>query len=471
MKRYIFAMCFILNCFAISANEIISDDNFKYEVIDDENVAVVSYIGSLTSPSIPAIVEEYVVAEVREGTFVGKSKVISIEIKKDNSVQTALRIHPNAFDGANLTEIIIRRDIESMGEISPWANHPNIETAHIRGANLTKEMLADCSQIIRVNLFSPVTNIEDGAFADCSSLERLWCQHATPLSVTDATFDGIDLNKCVLQVPEDAIATYRATDYWGEFRTISGDSEDTVVDVLTDVKVTLNPSDAQVLNVGETLQLSAIVTEEDETVGDAVVTWNSSAEDVASVDESGLVSAHAAGTATITAAYATDSRTVKSSIEIEVLQPAETENIALILKMPAGTIELPEASLRPTPLRIVAESGYLINSVLLDDREITTELDGEGRYTVAQLAKSATLTVVYVQAPVSSVGGDINTNNIKVCVYNGEISVKGVTQGDVVELYDINGRLLYSTTDHTLFTSYRGPAILIVGNQVFKFSL
>ena len=74
---------------------------------------------------------------------------------------------------------------------------------------------------------------------------------------------------------------------------------------VTAVKVTLNKSSAELIAGVDTLSLQATVTLSDNTEltsgQSGVVTWSSSAESVASVDENGKVTALSAGTATITA--------------------------------------------------------------------------------------------------------------------------------------------------------------------------
>ena len=81
------------------------------------------------------------------------------------------------------------------------------------------------------------------------------------------------------------------------------------------VSIQSGPAD---LEVGDTYQLVATITPEDAT--NQEVTWTSDADAVASVDADGLVTAHAAGAATITVTTNDGART--DTVAISVVQPA-----------------------------------------------------------------------------------------------------------------------------------------------------
>lgn len=91
--------------------------------------------------------------------------------------------------------------------------------------------------------------------------------------------------------------------------------------ITTDYAVTLNQTELT-LTQGESATLTAVVTPED--AENKAVLWSSSDEGVATVDETGLVSAVAPGTTTITAVCAADD-TVSAECEVTVQAPAEPE--------------------------------------------------------------------------------------------------------------------------------------------------
>ncbi len=91
-------------------------------------------------------------------------------------------------------------------------------------------------------------------------------------------------------------------------------------------KITLNQTSAT-LNVGETLQLTATVSPDNAT--DKSVSWNTSNKNVATVSNTGLVTAVAAGSATITC-KANDGSGVTATCSVTVIAPGPTPSNAAL---------------------------------------------------------------------------------------------------------------------------------------------
>ncbi|MFR2848453.1 MAG: Ig-like domain-containing protein, partial [Hungatella hathewayi] len=85
--------------------------------------------------------------------------------------------------------------------------------------------------------------------------------------------------------------------------------------------VTLSVDGSQ--SLPETWQLTATVSPSDAT--DKSVTWSSDAPDVANVDDTGLVTAHSAGTATITVTTADGSQTDTCTVRVGSLAASNAE--------------------------------------------------------------------------------------------------------------------------------------------------
>jgi hypothetical protein len=86
----------------------------------------------------------------------------------------------------------------------------------------------------------------------------------------------------------------------------------------TPAAVEITPEEALLEEIGETIALEATVfDEDDEIIADAEVTWSSDDEDVATVDEEGVVEAVGVGTATITAESGQASGSAELTVEAE----------------------------------------------------------------------------------------------------------------------------------------------------------
>ena len=91
--------------------------------------------------------------------------------------------------------------------------------------------------------------------------------------------------------------------------------------------VTVSPLTAE-LDVGETVQLAAVVRDQNSSVmAGAAVTWTSSASSVATVDPSGLVTGVAEGTATITASAGGAQGTARITV-VSVMQPVVSVEVS-----------------------------------------------------------------------------------------------------------------------------------------------
>ena len=88
--------------------------------------------------------------------------------------------------------------------------------------------------------------------------------------------------------------------------------------------ITIEPSSATLMSIGATVQLTAIVSDENEQpVEDAVVTWRSGDEGVATVDNQGLVTAVGNGATQVTAR----SGSAEASVPVSVMQSAASLSI------------------------------------------------------------------------------------------------------------------------------------------------
>lgn len=133
-----------------------------------------------------------------------------------------------------------------------------------------------------------VTSIKDNAFYDCS-FSTINCISQTPPSIETTSFSENTFASAKLNVPEDALESYRNHAVWSLFKSLSYIYPTQIVLDLTEWEGT----------EGDQIQLSVTVSPDDAT--DKTVTWSSSNASVAEVDANGLVTAIAPGTAKITA--------------------------------------------------------------------------------------------------------------------------------------------------------------------------
>lgn len=164
--------------------------------------------------------------------------------------------------------------------------------------------------------YSKLTEVEIGPYVN--HLEsRLFYKNPNITSIkvdrnvppTNPWFESNVYTAATLHIPDGSKSVYQEADGWKNFINIIEDS-------ILATSITLDQSTV-VINENETLQLTATVMPEDAT--NRMVTWNSSNEAVATVDENGLVTAVAPGSAVITA-MTTDGSNLNASCNVTVLR-------------------------------------------------------------------------------------------------------------------------------------------------------
>ena len=237
------------------------------------------YCSNLTSIEIPNSV-----TSIGDEAFFGCSSLTSIQIP--NSVTS---IGNYAFIWCeSLTSIEIPNSVTSIGE-SAFGGCDSLTSVEIPNSvtSIGQSAFKGCSNLTDVIIGNSVTSIGDEAFSYCSSLTKISCLATNPPYIDSSTFSNYSAD---LYVPAGCISAYQSAYYWKNFNIKEI--------VILSTSIALNQTTAT-LKASETLTLVATVLPENAT--DKSVTWMSSDESVAMVDENGVVTAIAVGEAIITA--------------------------------------------------------------------------------------------------------------------------------------------------------------------------
>lgn len=234
------------------------------------------------------------------------------------------------------------------------------------------------------------------------------------------------------------------------------------------------------LKVGETSQLTAsyIANGADASVTAALdklqsfgFVWSTDNAEVATVSSDGLVTAIAEGSCNITATSPFNSNS-SGWANISVGAAETSEPVVLSVALPNGVVNFHGVATTETLLTIKPDEGWKISTATLGGDDITSSLGEDGAYTVPALTESKTLSVVFVKkisTGVESAGNDEGAPHVYAA--NGEVRVEGATAGAEVKVYDLSGRCILTTRDHTFSTSARGVILLTVENHTYKFAL
>ena len=296
-------------------NTVTSIGDFAF---DNSSLVMVTIPNSVTSidshafswSSLGEVIIPNSVTSISESTFLGCMGLSSVAIP--NSVTS---IGDYAFgDCSGLTSVTIPNSVTSIGT-----------GAFESCSSLTGELVIPnsvtsvgdyafnwCTGLTSVTIPNSVTYIGDGAFQCCSSLTDIDSYIVNPSNVAMGTsvFTEVPTSTCILHVPAGTSDAYRNASQWKDFTTIV-EMEPAMV---LATSIVLDETTAT-LTEGMTLQLTATVSPGNTT--NKTVAWSSSNPAVASVDEAGLVTAKAYGTATITAAT-TDGSNLSATCMVKV---------------------------------------------------------------------------------------------------------------------------------------------------------
>lgn len=258
-----------------------------------------NYIGEV----ITDLVIPTTVTNIGQNAFYGYEPLKTITFKENVS-----SVSKDAFSGCNNLEKV------DISNLASWCNIDFISEAsnpltYAKTLSLNDDIISilnipeDVSQIkkyafnngnfTQIWLPSSVNKIDDAAFKGVSP-ETIRCYNTTPPQIVNTAFTDYS---ATLLVPAESRITYWSHAVWGLFSKL----KDLPISVSS---ISLNPSNVNGKE-GEQIQITVTVLPEDATNKEIV--WSSSNENVATVNDSGLISLIGNGTAVITVSASDES--------------------------------------------------------------------------------------------------------------------------------------------------------------------
>ena len=330
-----------------------------------------------------------------------------------------------------------------------WTMHPHIDflSRHIRNARLHLPLLllvplflaagcGEASQPTRPADPVPVRMVISPPSGQLNSLGQILRLNATLFDAGGNTITGLSVtwsssNSAVASVSDDGLViahsegTAQITAAAGGIR-----AQITVTVVRNPSRIVVTPESARLTAKGETLLLAAVVLDaSDAPISDAQIDWSSDRPTVASVNDSGQVTAHSNGVARITATTGPVSKTVLVTVDFPtnrlVVSP-ESVNMASIgetFQLSARVLDANDQEVSDPTLTWTSENPAVAS---VDDQGlVTAQMNGQTYVTVGWEDLSASVSVT-----VSQVADRI------------EVSTRSVNLSEIGDMVTITARVL-----------------------------
>ena len=120
--------------------------------------------------------------------------------------------------GSTVTEYIIRAKIEEIEDYK-FYNYSNLQSVVLPEILTTigEGAFEECVSLESITIPANVTEIKDYAFSNCTALKYIACEALVPPTCGTYTFDNVDTENCILEVPASAVNAYATTAPWSNF--------------------------------------------------------------------------------------------------------------------------------------------------------------------------------------------------------------------------------------------------------------
>lgn len=334
---------------------------------------------------------------------------------------------------------------------------------------INQNAFSGCTNLNSVTLGSNIELIGDEAFNDCVNLTELISYSINPPECLTQSLYDIDKWNCTLKVPKEAVSAYQSAEQWKDFFFIEAlPAEDVIAESIVFNKSKL------MLEVGTTKTLNVSILPENTT--NKTVSWKSSDESVATVDENGEVTAISVGEAEITATITDGSNlsaTCNVTVEPEFIFATSISLDQTKLALNIGETQILTATVLPESATNKTVEWTISNARVAEvseDGEVTVNM--RGKATITATTTDGTNLSASCELTATSGIEEIENLDLLIKVDGNNIVVCDAQIGETIRVFATDGSLVASkeVTDSTTVISVpvSGLYLVKVGNRTAK---
>ena len=423
-----------LGCYGLNTIKV-EDGNPTYDSRQNCNAIIETATETLLYGSSSAVVPDGV-------RTIAPYSFFNTGVTKAELPASVTTIGENAFrDCRKLTSVTIPKGVAEISQHAFYGCNGLTRLTIEDGVGIIGyESFMKCSSLKELEIPGSVRKIEERAFCECSSLSKLSIEHGVESIGWGAFYDCTSLTSVAL--PSSVTAA------GGLFRGCSS---------LTDVRLSEGLTSLASYFFSDCVSLKTITIPKSVTqLGGSLFDGCTSLASITCLNPQPPVCESSAfgGVDFTIPLYVPKGSVLKykaadgwrNFVIIREASEEDTHDVWLTVNDGArGSLRLKMDEERPyVTLQFVAEEGWHVYRVMLDEEDVTAELSADGTYTTPAINANTRLTVIYAEGS-TGLTRIYTGSQPEIKVTDGGLTVSGLTEGDRVEVYTLDGHRVYTS--------------------------
>ena len=156
----------------------------------------------------------------------------SLDTDDSSTTEVKISFVVKESDNAGTPTVAVSDDKDASGSVSipESVTHNGVE---YKVTEISEGAFQNNTSLTEVKIPASITSIGPNAFAGCKNLQEITINIIVPINIavisargltrtesSNPVFEGVDMDKCILYVPEGSVDAYKAAPVWKDFKNI-----------------------------------------------------------------------------------------------------------------------------------------------------------------------------------------------------------------------------------------------------------